>query len=233
MVYLMVHLDTETTGFSHTQHGVHSLGFVGEVVAETSEGVMSNVEYIGYWEFNPVGRERDATALTVGHVTHEELDARVPASEVGNEIRDAIDAMIEDCKNRYATIEVNMVGSYPQFDVRMIDGMDWEWKMERWFKDGENLVNTKDFIKDLEVRKVIEIPDHKLQTFVDTMGLRNTVIEENYKLSITTSIKCKGNANPFTVSKPHTAIYDCICGMATMQKCMELGACDAPVETPV
>lgn len=232
MVFLMIHLDTETTGLSPVMHGVHSLGFVGEVLAETPKGVMSNVEYIGYWEFNPVGRERDPVAMDVGGVTHEELDARVPASEVGNEIRDAIDAMIQDCQNRYASIEVDMVGSYPQFDVRMIDGMGWDWKMDRWFKEDTNLVNTKDFIKDLEARGLIEVPNHKLQDFIDTMGLRQQVIEENIRLGKDLSIKCKGNTNPFTNSKPHTAIYDCVCTMIGMQKSMELGACDATVETP-
>ena len=217
---LLVHLDTETTGLSDTDHGVHSLGFIGEVV--TSDGTITkgNPEYLGYWEFNPVGRKRDDYALKVGHTTHEELDARPSHKEFGEDILTAIDEMVEDAKMRYEGIRVFMVGSYPQFDVRMIDGMDWDWKMARWFGDG-NLVNTKTFIEDLQGRKLYNGTTRKLQDFIDGLNLRGKVVNE-IKLLSEAKLRRYGNADPLIVAKPHTAIYDCVCTLVATRTSAEL-----------
>jgi hypothetical protein len=208
---LILHLDTETTGFDPEKNGVHSLGFIGEIIVPNSPIFSVRPEYLGYWEFNPVGRERTEQALTVGGVTHEELDKRESDADWKDDIKYAIERTIFLAKDRYGQdLEVYMVGSFPQYDINMIEGMNWGWKLTDFIKP-EHIIDTKTGYKLLMEEGKIEKTSCSLQNLVKQFDLKGTIDFLMRTLEHGKWYLRYGNANPFERPNPHTAIYDCAC----------------------
>lgn len=219
---LFIHADTETTGLSATRNGIHSLGFVAEIYTSNERSNESRLHAIGYWEFNPEGRERTEKALEVSHTSEEELDSRPAASLFAADIK----AALLDCiATSYVPVEeVYIYGSYPKFDVDMIAGMDFGWTLADIIH-AENVLDNKDFFGSLQRRGVYPAKAKLgLQEIVDHLGLRARVDAGLTMMCQNAHARRYGNGDPLKLTKSHTAVYDCICSLLCLRAALELGA---------
>lgn len=224
MYYLLIHIDTETTGLSPTKNGIHSLGFIGEIVNQNDPLNIIRIEFLGYWEFNPVGKERDEYALKVGGVTDGELDARESHSNWHCDILNSLERIIAIAKDRYGDdLEVYMVGSYPEYDVNMVDGMNWGWSLRNIFKP-ENIIDTKTAYKQLMEEGTLAKTSCSLQNIVSVYSLTESVVWLMGMLKGGKWYIQYGNANPFERPNPHTSVYDCLCTLVALRHSSIMGS---------